>query len=185
MKNPRNFPDVKPPRQTELIPTRASLLRRLKDWRDDSSWQEFFDLYWELIYGVARRSGLSDDEAQEVVQETLISVAKHMPAFAYDPALGSFKAWLLNMARWRIIGQFRKRPKVVNDSKTRTRTAAIDDIEDPKFTRLRRDLGSRMAREPGPCRPAKFKAQSPTLPYIQIWSPRPKRLAGPKSGGRF
>lgn len=93
----------------ELIPTRATLLQRLKDWGDQSSWQDFFDTYWNLIYGVATKGGLTSSEAEDVVQETMISVAKHMPDFKYDPALGSFKGWLLNMTRWRITDQLRKR----------------------------------------------------------------------------
>lgn len=93
----------------ELIPTRATLLHRLKDWKDQSSWQDFFDTYWKLIYGVAVKGGLSSTEAEDVVQETIISVAKHMPGFKYDPAVGSFKGWLLNMTRWRIRDQLRKR----------------------------------------------------------------------------
>jgi RNA polymerase sigma-70 factor (ECF subfamily) len=93
----------------ELIPTRATLIQRLKNWQDQSSWQEFFETYWHLIYGVATKRGLTKHEAQDVVQETMISVAKHMPAFKYDPAIGSFKAWLLNMTRWRIADQLRKR----------------------------------------------------------------------------
>jgi RNA polymerase sigma factor (sigma-70 family) len=93
----------------ELIPTRATLIQRLKNWQDQSSWQDFFDTYWNLIYGVAVKGGLTRSEAEDVVQETMISVAKHMPAFQYDPAIGSFKAWLLNMTRWRITDQLRKR----------------------------------------------------------------------------
>src|SRR5262245_58152826 len=93
----------------ELLPTRASLLNRLKNWQDNSSWQEFFDNYWKLIYRVARKAGLTDAEAQYVVQETMRSVAKHMPSFQYDPAIGSFKAWLLIKTRWCITDQFRKR----------------------------------------------------------------------------
>ncbi|MDR3460008.1 MAG: sigma-70 family RNA polymerase sigma factor [Verrucomicrobiae bacterium] len=93
----------------ELIPTRATLIQRLKNWQDQSSWQDFFDTYWNLIYGVALKGGLTRAEAEDVVQETLISVAKHMPAFKYDPAIGSFKGWLLNMTRWRIADQLRKR----------------------------------------------------------------------------
>ena len=93
----------------ELIPTRASLINRLKDWQDQSSWQEFFDIYWKLIYGVARKAGLTDAESQDVVQVTMASVAKHMPIFQYDPAIGSFKAWLLIKTRWCIVDQFRKR----------------------------------------------------------------------------
>jgi RNA polymerase sigma-70 factor (ECF subfamily) len=93
----------------ELFRTRATLLQRLKDWQDQASWQDFFDIYWRLIYSVAREAGLTDPESQDVVQETMLSVAKYMPGFKYDPALGSFKAWLLNLTRWRIIDQFRKR----------------------------------------------------------------------------
>jgi len=97
----------------ELIPTRATLIQRLKNWQDQSSWQDFFETYWHLIYGVAVKRGLSKSEAQDVVQETMIAVAKHMPAFRYNPAIGSFKAWLLNMTRWRIADQLRKRRPLV------------------------------------------------------------------------
>jgi RNA polymerase sigma-70 factor (ECF subfamily) len=114
----------------ELIPTRASLLNRLKNWQDDRSWQDFFNVYWKLIYGVARKAGLNDAEAQDVVQETLISVAKHLPTFHYDPSIGSFKAWLLNMTRWRISGQFRKRqPMVEHRSPQGASTNRTDTVE--------------------------------------------------------
>ena len=124
----------------ELIPTRATLLVRLKDWQDQASWQEFFDTYWKLIYGVARQAGMTDAEAQDVVQETIFSVARHMPTFKYDPAIGSFKAWLLNMTRWRILGQLRKRGPpgfhrpAQGDTATGTRT--IDDLVDPASQNL-------------------------------------------------
>jgi len=93
----------------ELIPTRTTLLSRLKNWQDQSSWQDFFDTYWQLIFGVALKGGLTRAEAEDVVQETMLSVAKHMPGFKYDPAIGSFKGWLLNMTRWRMTDQLRKR----------------------------------------------------------------------------
>ena len=119
----------------ELVPTRASLLHRLRDWDDKSSWQEFFNIYWRLIYGLARKAGLSDAEAQDVVQETMTSVAKHMPTFRYDPAIGSFKAWLFKLTRWRIIGQLRKRgPLAAHVSLpggSATGTDTVQNIADP------------------------------------------------------
>jgi len=119
----------------ELIPTRATLLERLKSWQDQSSWQQFFDTYWKLIYGIARKAGLSDAEAQDVVQETMVGVARHMPTFKYDPALGSFKAWLLKLTRWRIVDQLRKRAPVAARypvaSTASTATAAVDKVIDP------------------------------------------------------
>ena len=106
----------------ELIATRTTLIQRLKNWQDQSSWQDFFDTYWKLIYSVALKAGLNETEAQDAVQETMISVAKHMPTFKYDRAIGSFKVWLLQMTRWRIIDQFRKRDALI----------ASDDIADTR-----------------------------------------------------
>jgi len=95
----------------EFIPTRESLLERLKRWDDQESWREFFDIYWRLIYGAAVKSGLNDAEAQDVVQDTVIIVAKKMEDFKYDPALDSFKGWLLYLTRKQIAQQYRKRAR--------------------------------------------------------------------------
>ena len=132
------------PSNHELLPTRASLLHRLKDWRDQVSWQKFFDTYWSLIYSVARQAGLSDCEAQDVVQETMLNLAKQMPTFQYDPAQGQFKTWLLNLTRWRIIDQLRKRPKVsappaapcTGRRESPTGAKTIDEIVDPSSNAL-------------------------------------------------
>jgi RNA polymerase sigma-70 factor (ECF subfamily) len=108
---------------------------RLKNWQDEASWQAFFDTYWKLIYGVARQAGLNPDEAQDAVQETMVSAAKNLPTFKYDPKIGSFKAWLLNMTRWRIVDQKRKRGPLsshhilAGDSPTGTGT--VEKIPDP------------------------------------------------------
>jgi len=93
----------------ELIPTRATLIQRLKNWQDQASWEDFFETYWQLIYRFGIQNGLTQPEAQDVVQETMFSVARHMPAFKYDPVNGSFKAWLLNITRWRITDLVRAR----------------------------------------------------------------------------
>jgi RNA polymerase sigma-70 factor (ECF subfamily) len=111
------------------------LLERLRNWEDEESWREFFDTYWKLIYGVAVKTGLTDAEAQEVVQETVIAVAKRMPEFRYDPALGSFKSWLLHTTRWKIADQFRKRlPARAQTRQSPTAgscTALIERVPDP------------------------------------------------------
>src|SRR5437763_14577838 len=93
----------------DSIPTRQSLLKRLKVLENRESWQEFFETYWSLIYSTATRSGLNDSEAQDVVQETVICVVRSMPKFDYDPTIGSFKAWLRKLTRWRITDHIRKR----------------------------------------------------------------------------
>jgi RNA polymerase sigma-70 factor (ECF subfamily) len=123
-------PSVKP---DPFLVTRRSLVERLANRSDRRVWQEFFDTYWKLIYSVALKSGLSDAEAQDVVQETIITVSRKIDKLRYDPALGSFKGWLLHMTRWRIADQFRKRQPDLADQPTMDedrRTAPIDRIAD-------------------------------------------------------
>lgn len=125
----------------ELIPTRASLLERLCLWSDNASWQDFFDTYWKLIYGTARAAGLSPSESEDTVQETIISVAKHMPDFRYRPGArrGSFKRWLLNLTKWRIKDQFRRRlrnPAFVPLTDSGEQSLSVQDLPDPLSSRL-------------------------------------------------
>jgi RNA polymerase sigma factor (sigma-70 family) len=126
-------------KKTGMVATRRSLIERLADWNDRKHWQEFFDRYWKLIYSAARKSGLTDAEAQEVVQETIITVAKNIEKLKYDPAVGSFKGWLLQITRWRIVDQFRKRepgnakaPRAGGDRLT----ATIERVPDSRMADL-------------------------------------------------
>lgn len=91
------------PETDSFLPTRRSLLSRLRDCGDDAGWHDFFENYWRLIYNVARKSGLADAEAQDVVQSTFIYLTRKMPKFRYDPARGSFKSWLRAVTRSRIL----------------------------------------------------------------------------------
>lgn len=91
------------------IPTRRSLIQRLRDADDQESWRQFFDTYWKLIYSFAIKLGCTDAEAEEVVQETIISISRKMPDFRYDPQVCSFKGWLMHVTNWRVIDQLRKR----------------------------------------------------------------------------
>jgi RNA polymerase sigma factor (sigma-70 family) len=123
-----------------LLATRRSLVDRLADWEDRKHWQEFFDTYWKLIYSAARKSGLTDAEAQEVVQETIITVAKKIDKLKYDPAVGSFKGWLLQITRWRIADQFRKREpgnRKIPRSPDDRATATIERVPDPRGVDLK------------------------------------------------
>ncbi|PYI87513.1 MAG: RNA polymerase subunit sigma [Verrucomicrobia bacterium] len=101
--------------QTETessLATRPSLLARLKDWSQQTAWREFDHDYAPLLRNVARKAGLTEAEADEVVQETLIAVSKKIGEFKHAGNRGSFRAWLYQQARWRIADQFRARARV-------------------------------------------------------------------------
>lgn len=97
----------------DLLPTRKSLLGRLKNWQDQESWQDFFNTYWKLIYNFAVQRGLMHQEAEEVVQETVLAVARNISSFRYDPAKCSFKTYLLVITNSKITDQLRRRQRQV------------------------------------------------------------------------
>jgi RNA polymerase sigma factor (sigma-70 family) len=115
--------------------TRKSLIARLDNWEDQKTWDEFYQTYWRLIYSVAIKAGLRPEEAFDCVQETILSIAKQSKKKLYDPEQGSFKTWLMNMTRWRINDQFRKRKKDTamtgGEWDDDRKTAVIDRVEDP------------------------------------------------------
>jgi RNA polymerase sigma factor (sigma-70 family) len=118
----------------DSLSTRSTLLERLRNLDDQASWRVFFETYWKLIYNVARKAGLSDPEAEDVVQETVISVAKKIPGFRYDPAKGSFKSWLLLITRRRINDQLRRVYRSgLRAAQGEETSLAIESVADPSL----------------------------------------------------
>src|SRR5215475_12271915 len=100
---------------------------------------EFYRIYGKVVRDFAIQAGLTDTEADEVVQETAIAMSRPLPEFRYNPKLCRFKTFLLNQASWRIKDQINKRKKhesVVDSSRSAspdetTGTPTINRIADP------------------------------------------------------
>src|SRR6202163_743711 len=84
----------------DIPATRASLLVRLRDCQDHAAWGEFVRLYAPVVYRFARRRGLQDADAADLMQEVLRSVSASVGAF--DPRLGLFRSWLFTLAHRRL-----------------------------------------------------------------------------------
>jgi RNA polymerase sigma-70 factor (ECF subfamily) len=82
--------------------TSASLLVRIRDGRDQEAWQQFVQLYAPVVYGFARKRGLQDADAADVMQDVLRSVARTAARLEYDPSRGSFRGWLYTVSRNKI-----------------------------------------------------------------------------------
>jgi RNA polymerase sigma factor (sigma-70 family) len=126
--------------RADSLATHASLLERLRDLEDQDSWQQFYTTYRRLIFSFALKHGLAATEAEEVVQETVISVARNLPEFRYDPARCSFKTWLFKLTMWRIQDQLRKRrpeiKSVHRPAGETDRTPTVERVPGPEGERL-------------------------------------------------
>jgi RNA polymerase sigma-70 factor (ECF subfamily) len=108
----------------EIPATRASLLVRLRDPRDEAAWGEFVDLYAPLLYHYARKQGLQDADAVDLCQEVISTVAGAVGRLEYDQRRGTFRGWLFTIVR-RKLSNWRRaqkhRPRGSGDSGTQRR----------------------------------------------------------------
>jgi RNA polymerase sigma factor (sigma-70 family) len=105
----------------EFPSTRASLLLRLRDPRDERAWAEFIQLYAPLVYGYARKQGLQDADAADLAQDVFRAVAAAIGRLDYDPGRGSFRNWLFTVVRrklWNWQALQRMRPRGSGDTAT-------------------------------------------------------------------
>jgi RNA polymerase sigma-70 factor (ECF subfamily) len=97
--------------------TRYALLARLRAPGDQAAWAEFVALYEPLVYRLARRRGLQDADAEDLCQEVFRAVAGAVGR--WDPAGGSFRGWLLRVARnllVNLLARQRRHPRGSGDS---------------------------------------------------------------------
>src|SRR5262245_35963219 len=79
--------------------TRASLLVQLRDGANHAAWQEFIKLYGPVVYGFARKRGLQDADAADLMQEVMRSVSTAIGRLEYDRNQGTFRGWLFTITR--------------------------------------------------------------------------------------
>ncbi len=86
----------------------STLLEQLR-WRRPEAWERFVRLYSGLIHRWCRRSGLSAEDAADVLQEVFSAVMLHLPQFCRDRPEGSFGGWLATITRNKVRDHYRRR----------------------------------------------------------------------------
>lgn len=106
--------------------TPASLLERLRDPGAEAAWQRFVELYTPLLFSWARRVGLQESDAADLVQDVLALLLKKLPEFQYDPKKG-FRSWLrtVTLNRWREIQRRQRRAPAIIAGST------LEHVPDP------------------------------------------------------
>ncbi len=104
--------------------TRASLLIRIRDGRDRDAWLQFLQVYGPVVYGFARKRGLQDADAADLMQDVMRSVSVAAQDLKYDPLKGTFRGWLFTITRNKIfnfLSKQKNRVQPAGDSGARER----------------------------------------------------------------
>ncbi len=101
--------------------TRASLVLQLRDGANQSAWREFMQLYGPVVYGFARKRGLQDADAADLMQDVMRAVSAAIGRLDYDPNQGTFRGWLFTITRNKVfnfLSARRIRPQGSGDTTT-------------------------------------------------------------------
>ena len=93
--------------------TKASLILRLPSADDAEAWKEFVSIYEPFVYRFARRGGLQDADARELVQSVLLSVARAVGRWRPDRQRGRFRTWLFRIARNQLLDVLAKQRRSI------------------------------------------------------------------------
>ncbi|MEM7228399.1 MAG: sigma-70 family RNA polymerase sigma factor [Planctomycetota bacterium] len=95
----------------DLTRTSTLFLQGLQDPDNEAQWAQLDERYRPILIAFARRLGLSEADAADVGQETMMQVLKECREGKYDRSRGRFRAWLITIARYRVAAVYRNRAR--------------------------------------------------------------------------
>jgi DNA-directed RNA polymerase specialized sigma24 family protein len=82
--------------ESDEIRTRPTLLGKLSSGGNEDAWVRFYEMYQGVILGMARRWGLPEASAWDVLQEVMLAVNRISHSFSYDSERRVFLAGTAN-----------------------------------------------------------------------------------------
>ncbi len=110
--------------------TRQSLLLRAQTGQTEA-WKDLVDLYRPLILGWLNRQGVPAGDLEDLSQEVLLSVVKHLPGFEHSGQRGAFRSWLRTIVCSRTADYWRAIDAGTQASGGSGAIAALQQIADP------------------------------------------------------
>jgi RNA polymerase sigma-70 factor (ECF subfamily) len=112
-----------------MTETRQSLLLRAQTG-ETNAWKDLTDLYRPLILGWLNRQGVAARDREDLSQEVLLSVVKHLPSFRHSGQRGAFRSWLRAIVCSRTADYWRAMDVGTQGKGGSGATAALQDIAD-------------------------------------------------------
>lgn len=89
--------------------TSLSLLGRARIDASDDAWQQVAELYVPLLRSWLTRFEVDSTDADDLIQEVLLTVARELPQFEHSRRTGAFRSWLRTILVHRLRDFWRSR----------------------------------------------------------------------------
>lgn len=110
--------------------TRQSLLLRAQTG-DEDAWKDLTDLYRPLLVGWLRCQAVPPGEVDDLVQDILLTVVRHLPAFRHSGQRGAFRCWLRTIVHNCSCDFWKARSRKVMAQGGSDAVAALRQLQDP------------------------------------------------------
>jgi RNA polymerase sigma factor (sigma-70 family) len=121
--------------------TRQTLIQRLTNSYDDSSWEEFIEIYSPYICAIMLRMNVMNHDVEDLKQNILLSAWKALPNFKYEREKCKFRTWLSMVCRNAVYKYYQKqskdKKKLLGASESETSfEAEIEKIADDEWNKF-------------------------------------------------
>lgn len=135
--------------------TRISLILRLRSCEDADAWEEFVEIYQPMIWRIAKRLGMNDEDAADACQSTMVRLTQVVDQWSAEPdgQAPKFRGWLYRVARNCMLRQFENNARQVSLITNSESLQRFDPVASPiEFERdyqleFRRQLFAHVARQ--------------------------------------
>lgn len=93
---------------SEFPETHPSMIAALREGQTASHWIEFYQRYAPAIFRVARYRGMDRHDAEDLVQQVMLNISRHIDRFDYRRDRGQFRNWVRRIAENKIIDLARR-----------------------------------------------------------------------------
>lgn len=111
--------------------TSLTLLERLRTDGETASWHELQSLYQPLIRKWLAKYSIQDADAEDLVQEVMLTVSKEIDSFDHNGRTGAFRAWMRNILANRLLMFWRSQKRVAKVAQDSNLQRQIEELQDP------------------------------------------------------
>ena len=98
------------PHQSDPYQTRMTLIRRVQNPLDETSWEDFIQIYQGYAYAIIRNMNINPSDAEDLVQQLMVKLWTKIPEMDIEQ-IRSFRGWIARTTRNMVIDFIRKKTR--------------------------------------------------------------------------